>query len=68
MKLEGKAGVVTGTSRGLGREILGLAAAEGGRVVTLARSAEGGQRAVDEVRAAGGEAVFVQGIGHRRTV
>ncbi len=61
MKLEGKAGVVTGTSRGLGREILGLAAAEGARVVALARSAEAGQEAVAEVVAAGGEAVFVQG-------
>ncbi len=61
MKLDGKAGVVTGTSRGLGREILGQAAAEGARVVTLARSAEAGQQAVDEVVAAGGDAVFVQG-------
>ncbi len=61
MQLAGKSGVVTGTSRGLGREILLAAAAEGARVVALARSAEAGRRAVDDARAAGGEAVFVQG-------
>ena len=61
MRLAGKAGVVTGTSRGLGREIQLLATAEGARVVALARNAEAGQRAVDESRSAGGEAVFVQG-------
>ena len=61
MRLAGKAGVVTGTSRGLGREILLLATAEGARVVALARNAEAGQRAADESRSAGGEAVFVRG-------
>jgi len=38
LKLAGKAGVVTGTSRGLGREILELATAEGALVVAMARS------------------------------
>ena len=61
MRLAGKAGVVTGTSKGLGREILRLATAEGARVVALARSAETGQEAVDESMSAGGQAVFVQG-------
>ena len=61
MRLTGKAGVVTGMSKGLGRETLRLATAEGGRVVGLARNAEAGQRAVDESISAGGEAVFVQG-------
>ena len=61
MRLAGKAGVVTGTSRGLGREILLLATAEGARVVALARNAEAGERVVGESRSAGGEAVFVQG-------
>src|SRR5689334_18221574 len=40
MKLAGKAGVVTGTSRGLGREILLLAVSEGASVVAMARSAQ----------------------------
>jgi NAD(P)-dependent dehydrogenase (short-subunit alcohol dehydrogenase family) len=61
VRLAGKAGVVTGTSKGLGREILRLATAEGARVVALARNAETGQQAADEARSAGGEAVFVQG-------
>ena len=54
MKLEGKAGVVTGTSKGLGREILRLATAEGARVVALARSPQAADASV-------GEAIFVQG-------
>ena len=61
MRLAGKSGVVTGTSRGLGREILLAAAAEGARVVAVSRSAEAGEAAVEEARAAGGDAVFLQG-------
>ena len=61
MRLAGKSGVVTGTSRGLGREILLAAAAEGARVVAVARNAEAGEAAVEAVRTAGGEAVFLQG-------
>jgi NAD(P)-dependent dehydrogenase (short-subunit alcohol dehydrogenase family) len=61
VRLAGKAGVVTGASRGLGREILLLATGEGARVVALARNAEQGQAAVDESRSGGGEAVFLQG-------
>lgn len=61
MRLEGKAGVVTGTSKGLGREILLALTAEGAKIVALSRDAEAGQRAVDEVVAAGGTAVFHQG-------
>jgi NAD(P)-dependent dehydrogenase (short-subunit alcohol dehydrogenase family) len=61
VRLAGKSGVVTGTSRGLGREILLAAAAEGARVVAVARNAEAGEAAVEEVRAAGGDAMFLQG-------
>lgn len=61
MRLRGKAGVVTGTSRGLGREILRALTAEGARIVALSRNTELGRAAVDEVRAAGGEALFFQG-------
>lgn len=61
MRLAGKSGVVTGTSRGLGREILLAVAAEGARVVAVARNAEAGEAAVEEARTAGGEAVFLQG-------
>jgi NAD(P)-dependent dehydrogenase (short-subunit alcohol dehydrogenase family) len=58
MRLEGKAGVVTGASRGLGREILIALAGEGARVVGMARNAEQGEAAAAE---AGGGAVFQPG-------
>ena len=61
MRLEGKAGVVTGTSKGLGREILRALCAEGAKIVALSRNAELGQAGVDEAVAAGGNAVFQQG-------
>jgi NAD(P)-dependent dehydrogenase (short-subunit alcohol dehydrogenase family) len=61
MRLRGKAGVVTGTSKGLGREILRALTAEGARIVALSRDAGLGQAAVDEVAAAGGEAIFYRG-------
>ena len=61
MRLEGKAGVVTGSSRGLGLETLRALCAEGAKIVALSRNAELGQAGVDEVRAAGGTAVFEQG-------
>jgi NAD(P)-dependent dehydrogenase (short-subunit alcohol dehydrogenase family) len=61
VRLQGKAGVVTGTSKGLGREILRVLCAEGARIVALSRNAALGQAGVDEVRAAGGTAVFQQG-------
>jgi NAD(P)-dependent dehydrogenase (short-subunit alcohol dehydrogenase family) len=58
MTLDGKAGVVTGASRGLGREILIALAREGARVVGMARNAEQGEAAAAE---AGNGAVFQQG-------
>lgn len=61
MRLEGKAGVVTGTSKGLGRETLRALCAEGARIVALSRDANLGQAGVDEVTAAGGTAVFQGG-------
>ena len=69
VRLAGKSGVVTGTSRGLGREILLASQCRGRAVVALARNAEarpgGGRRGRGR---AGGEAVFVQGdVRARRT-
>jgi NAD(P)-dependent dehydrogenase (short-subunit alcohol dehydrogenase family) len=54
LRLAGKAGVVTGTSRGLGREILALAVGEGARVVAMSRTGGGD-----------GDAVYVQGDARR---
>jgi NAD(P)-dependent dehydrogenase (short-subunit alcohol dehydrogenase family) len=61
MRCADKAGVVTGTSRGLGREILLALAREGASVVGVARDAQGGNEAVSEASQAGGRAVFQQG-------
>lgn len=61
MRCAGKAGVVTGTSRGLGREILLALGREGASVVGVSRDAEAGRRGVEEAVAAGGRAVFLQG-------
>ena len=59
--LAGKVAVVTGASRGIGRAIaLGLAA-EGCRVAVGARGEAALQGVVEEIRAAGGEALAVPG-------
>jgi citronellol/citronellal dehydrogenase len=63
-RLDGKVIVVTGASRGLGAEIAGLLAAEGGRVVCAARTLREGdhrlagslESTVADIRARGGEA------------
>jgi NAD(P)-dependent dehydrogenase (short-subunit alcohol dehydrogenase family) len=54
--LEGRAVLVTGGSQGLGRALGGALAAEGARVVLVARHGGPLAAAVAEIRAAGGEA------------
>jgi NAD(P)-dependent dehydrogenase (short-subunit alcohol dehydrogenase family) len=61
MRCAGKRGVVTGTSRGLGREILLALCAEGASVVGMARDAEAGSRTAGEASGGEGQAIFVQG-------
>jgi len=61
MRCDGKAGVVTGTSRGLGRETLLALCREGASVVGVSRDAEAGRAAAEEANAAGGRAEFLQG-------
>jgi NAD(P)-dependent dehydrogenase (short-subunit alcohol dehydrogenase family) len=61
MRCAGKAGVVTGASRGLGRETLLALCREGASVVAVARDSEAGRSAAEEAAALGGRAVFVQG-------
>ena len=61
MRCAGKRGVVTGSSRGLGREILLALCAEGASAVGVARDAEAGNQAAEEANATEGQAVFVQG-------
>ena len=58
--LEGKAAIVTGAGRGIGKGIATVFAREGARVLVANRSAEAGRAAADEIVAAGGEASFLQ--------
>ncbi len=60
-RLEGKAGVVTGSATGLGREVLLTLTAAGAQVVGIDIEAEGGQQTTEEAVAAGGSAVFQPG-------
>jgi 3-oxoacyl-[acyl-carrier protein] reductase len=60
-RLEGKAAVVTGASKGIGAQIAKRLAAEGAAVVVnYASSAQGAERVVDEIKRKGGRAVAVQ--------
>ena len=58
MRLENQVAVITGGAGGIGRETGLLFAAEGARCVMVDLDEERGQAAVDEIKAAGGEAVF----------
>jgi 3-oxoacyl-[acyl-carrier protein] reductase len=61
MSLEGKAAVVTGGSRGIGRAVAELLALQGAKVVlNYSRDAEGAQAGVAAIEAAGGQAKAVQ--------
>jgi NAD(P)-dependent dehydrogenase (short-subunit alcohol dehydrogenase family) len=61
MRCAGKRGVVTGTSRGLGREIMLALCEEGASVVGMARDAAAGQETAEQASQGEGRAVFVQG-------
>jgi 3-oxoacyl-[acyl-carrier protein] reductase len=60
-KLEGKVAVVTGSGRGIGREIAIKLASEGARVVVNDLDAGPAQETVEAIRDAGGEAVACEG-------
>src|SRR5947199_3784731 len=59
MRLENKVAVITGAGSGIGRESALLCAREGARVVVADVNDAAGQAVVEELRAAGGEAVYV---------
>ncbi len=58
--LQGKAAIVTGAGRGIGRGIAHVFAEEGARVLVVNRGVDAGQTVVDEITAKGGTAVLCQ--------
>ncbi|MHB1132776.1 MAG: SDR family NAD(P)-dependent oxidoreductase [Chloroflexota bacterium] len=57
-RLEGRIALVTGSTSGIGKGIAEVFAREGAKVVLTGRREEWGQRAVDAIKAEGGEAAF----------
>ena len=61
MKLEGKAAIVTGATRGMGEAVAYTFAREGASVILSGRNEERGNAVKEKIRKQGGEAIFVKG-------
>jgi len=60
MRLKDKVAIITGAGSGIGKASAILFAKEGAKVVVADWSEEGGQKTVEEIKAVGGEAVFIK--------
>lgn len=58
MKLENKVAIITGSTRGIGRATAELFAKEGAKVVVVGTKEGLGTEVAEEIRTAGGEAIF----------
>ena len=59
MDIKGKRAIVTGAASGIGRAVALAWAREGAKVVVSDVDRSGGGETVEQVRAAGGEAIFI---------
>jgi NAD(P)-dependent dehydrogenase (short-subunit alcohol dehydrogenase family) len=60
MRLEGQVAFISGSTRGIGRTMAEMFAVEGARVAVTGRSVDKGEKVAQQIRDAGGEAMFVR--------